>query len=349
MKLHTTYLFRVAGISSLPDGETDWPVWASEGRSAILTTDIDKHAEIFDRRNAIAEGLLTALFRPDDRPVAERIATKMEAARADRAQKYSGGTFLIFEAEEEAPDPDLKTSRELEDFIVAFDAVDRKPLEERHQQDLQNCVAAVGLLMDDQADHAIIPIGRASYLSAGEGSKPIFSFTAEAGSLKASLSKAIAKDRLQEATSLVNLLREDAKVGKIVDLYLQSIGQKKDDFRAFLSGWTAMEIFVHSSFKQLYGPMWFKDIQAKMPPSAAPYFDRVQTVMSDKHRLLDKFVVIATSLSPATAEADVKELASLKDVRDGIIHGSAGPNEFPAERAQRLVRRYLELHLKRGS
>ena len=84
-----------------------------------------------------------------------------------------------------------------------------------------------------------------------------------------------------------------------------------------------------------------------MPSSAAQYFTRVQSMMSDKHRLIDKFVVIAALLSPTTALADTKELASLKEVRDSIIHGLAGPIPFPAERAQRLLRRYLELHLKR--
>jgi hypothetical protein len=347
MKLHSTYLFRVGGISGLPEGVTDWTVWAAEGRSATVTTEVDTHAEIIDRRNAIAEGLLTAIFHADDRAIAEQIAGRMEEARAKRAQKYPKGTFLVFRAEEEAPAPDLRTSHVGEDFVVAFDAVDRTALEERHRDDLQNCVTAVGLIMNDQADHSIIPIGSASYLSEGQGSKPIFSFTVEAGSLRASLSGAIPKERLKEATPLVNLLKKDPNVRKVVDLYLQSIGQKDDDFRAFLSGWTAMEIFVHSYFKRIYGPQWFKEIEAKMPPSAAPYINRVQDVMADKHRLVDKFVVIAAMLSPTTAAADTEELAGLKEVRDNIIHGSAGPTPPPAGRAQRLVRRYLELHLKR--
>lgn len=62
---------------------------------------------------------------------------------------------------------------------------------------------------------------------------------------------------------------------------------------------------------------------------------------------MDKFVVIAATLSPATADADTTELASLKAVRDGIVHELAGQETFPAERAQRLLRKYLELHLTR--
>lgn len=349
MKLHSTYLFRVPAISGLPEGDIEWPVWVDNGRSAILTTEVDKFAAVVDRRNAIAKGLLTAMFRADAGSVAEQIAAELEAARAQRAQKYPGGTFLVFKAEEDAPEPDLRTSREGEEFVVAFDAVDRKVLEERHREDLQNCVTAVGLLMDDEADHSIIAIGQASYLSEGEGSKPIFSFTLEAGSARLSVARTIPEDRLAEATSLVNLLKKEANVRKIVDLYLQSIGQKDDDFRAFLSGWTAMEIFVHSLFKQVYGPRWFMDLQQKMPSSAATYFERVQAVMSDKHRLIDKFVVIATTLSFATAEADTAELAKLKAVRDEIIHGSASHQTFPAERAQRLLRKYLALHLRRDT
>ena len=256
MKLHSTYIFRVAGISALPEGITEWTVWAAEGQSATLTTEVEKYAEIVDRRNAIAEGLLTAMFRAEGRSLAEKISGKMETARAQRAEKYPGGTFLVFQAVEKAPDPDLRTSREAEEFVVAFDAFDRKALEERHREDLQNCVTAIGLLMDDPADHRVIPIGRASYLSAGQGAKPIFSFTAEAGSLRVSISRAMSKERLQEATSMAKSLKADSNVGKVVDLYLQSIGQREDDFRAFLSGWTAMEIFVQSYFKRVYGKLY---------------------------------------------------------------------------------------------
>jgi hypothetical protein len=111
LKLYSTYLFRVAGISALPEGVTEWTIWAAEGRSATLTTEVDKFAEVVDRWNVFAEGLLTAMFRAEGGVLAEQISERMERRRAQRAQKYPGGTFLVFRAEENAPDADLKARR----------------------------------------------------------------------------------------------------------------------------------------------------------------------------------------------------------------------------------------------
>lgn len=346
MKLHSIYLFRVAGISGLPDELANWTVWESGSRSATLTTNIDKYAEIVDSKNAIASALLTGLFRPEASSASEVIGSAISAARAARKQNYPGGAFLVFKAEEDSPEPDLATSRNFEDFVVAFDAIDRRSLERRHEQDLKTCLAAVALLLDDQVDHAIIQIGQASYLSAGKGSKPIFTFTSEALALRMSQARVIRRERLEESSTLVGLLKADRAVNKIINLYLQSVGES-DDFRAFFSGWNALEMFVNRLFSELYGPLWLKELRAKMPASAAPYFDIVEQVMSGKHRLVDKFAVIATSVSAETALVDTAELKSLKRIRDDIIHGSGLQATFPAERAQRLLRRYLELHLKR--
>jgi hypothetical protein len=68
--------------------------------------------------------------------------------------------------------------------------------------------------------------------------------------------------------------------------------------------------------------------------------------MSDKDRLLDKFIVIASLLSLSSATADVESFKSIKSARDGLFHQAGAQNQtFPTTEAQMLLRKYLGLHL----
>ncbi len=69
--------------------------------------------------------------------------------------------------------------------------------------------------------------------------------------------------------------------------------------------------------------------------------------MKDKYRLSDKFLVISSILSEESAEVDTAEFASLKDIRDKMFHGQT-PDQLgmPAQRAQRLIRKYLKFHVE---
>lgn len=67
--------------------------------------------------------------------------------------------------------------------------------------------------------------------------------------------------------------------------------------------------------------------------------------MADKYRLTDKFLVIAASLSPDTADSDAAEFARVKKVRDEFLHGQDIEPPFPTAAIQALAKAYLRRHL----
>jgi len=76
---------------------------------------------------------------------------------------------------------------------------------------------------------------------------------------------------------------------------------------------------------------------------------RISEVMKDKYSLSHKFLVIASLLNDATASDDADAFDELKKIRDTFFHGSEiSVSDFPTERIQRLVLKYMKLHLERA-
>ena len=83
------------------------------------------------------------------------------------------------------------------------------------------------------------------------------------------------------------------------------------------------------------------------PVAAKPVFERFKDVMSDKYRLADKFLIIASVLDATAAATDAAEFRNLKAVRDGLLHALETPEHLPTEAVQRLLFKYMLLHIDR--
>ena len=82
------------------------------------------------------------------------------------------------------------------------------------------------------------------------------------------------------------------------------------------------------------------------PASAKPLFKQFQEVMSNKYRLVDKFLVIASVLDADHAADDAAEFRRLKKLRDGLFHVLDAPSSpLPTEAGQKLLLKYMKLHL----
>ena len=68
--------------------------------------------------------------------------------------------------------------------------------------------------------------------------------------------------------------------------------------------------------------------------------------MSSKYRLSDKFALIASLLSPESADEDVEQFKQAKNDRDKLLHGQdVHEASLPVQIVQELARKYLRIHL----
>lgn len=346
MELHFISIYRVHGMSSLPDSIPQ-TVWKSNGAEALLTTDLEPFVDHADRATAVIHGIMAGLFG-EQKPgtVEERLATGVAAIREERQKKHGNGVYLVFHATRPTGPVTADVSRNAGTFNVAFDAIDKKTVHAEYLPALLRALTAVVVGLDSKTTADLSKMTEISYLIDPTSTKPTYSVTVTGGSARVSLSSPLNDDTFSKIESSAAGLKSDTKITRVLDQFVQSLTGKFDDFRSFLSAWNALEIFVSSTFRQTYSERWLGVLKTGAPASANSYFDRLREIMSDRHRLVDKFVVIASLLNPAEAEADVAVFKTLKARRDAISHGADDAAErYPIEETQQLLRKYLRLHL----
>lgn len=350
MELHFISIYRVHGISTLPDSKSR-QVWESNGAKAYLTSDLTEFVEHADRASAVIHGIMTGLFGQElSGTVEERIASRVAEIREERAKKHGNGVFLVFHGTREAEQIVADITRDTETFTVAFDAIDKKAVYNEYLPALLRALAAVVVGLDFEASANVSKVTETSYLIDPSTSNPTYSITVTAGAATVSLAKMPDESAFDIIDRNATALQSDTKVVRVLDQFVQSLSRDFDEFRCFLSAWNALEIFVSSSFKKTYSDQWFTVLRSAAPATAAEYFDRLKEIMSGKHSLTDKFVVIASLLDESGAEADIVQFRSLKARRDEISHGVEDPTKpYPIYEAQQLLRKYLRLHLSAQS
>jgi hypothetical protein len=150
---------------------------------------------------------------------------------------------------------------------------------------------------------------------------------------------------LESVQNDANRFTTDERLTTIARLLVHSHKTKGNDLQSFIEVWAALEVFVNGLFKDQYEQEWLKRLADGTPPSAQRYFARLKEVMKDKYRLIDKFVVIASLLNDDAAEADGAAVKRIKDVRDTLHTGKIAGMNLPVHEAQKLLRKYLRLHM----
>jgi hypothetical protein len=161
------------------------------------------------------------------------------------------------------------------------------------------------------------------------------------------VSSPLKTESIGTATNLIKHHDQEFRISRYYRLLRASSDKKSSDLQRFVAAWSAIEIFINSTFKSHYEKRWFNIMEEGAPASATQVFERLKTVMADKYRLTDKFLVIASILNPEMATEDEKEFREAKKRRDDFFHGVEMPVEhLPTRVIQRILRKLIKLHLK---
>jgi hypothetical protein len=177
--------------------------------------------------------------------------------------------------------------------------------------------------------------------------KPIYVMTMRGGAARLSVSSPINGEIAAAIHLRFSKLVADNDMHRPISLLVISLRKSIDHLQAFISAWSALEIFVNTSFKRTYESDWLEIMEAGAPVSAKPVFKRFKEIMSDKYRLADKFLIMASVLDPEAAPSDSKDFRKLKKVRDDLLHGLESPRDLPIEAVQSLLIKYMTLHCDR--
>jgi hypothetical protein len=341
-------IYKIQGANKLPGGAESIALLTLKNPSisATLTINPEPYLVHINKAGAVATQLLKGMLASGNEGTPEeRLAAEVEAVKTQTAKEAGTGVFLVLEGQTEIDSPDFKHRRDLDDYAIDLDGVEKKSIREEFRPAVQSILAALSL-HQARADPRVQKIGDVIYLVDPATAKPIYTFVVQMGSPRLSLASPLAHEAITDVAAMAPKLQTDRIIARAAGLLIASLEEATDRLQAFIAAWSALEIFVNATFKATYEARRSQIMEDGAPPSAKPVFKRFKDVMSDKYRLADKFLIIASVLDSQAATDDTQEFIRLKKFRDGLFHALDTPtSSLLTDDVQKLLLKFMKLHL----
>lgn len=339
----------VEGIAH-PIGEPDLVLFdgRAKGVRVLLTSDAIPHLQLLNRQMALVSMMLRVMIgNPLAGDFPELLVRETEQVERQRRDSIGSDPVIIVEISGSVEAQIPANAREIQDFVLCFDAFDKKALKTRLQSEVSAILTALRIGTGEPLEFRQVADG--SYLVADDG-KVVHSASFEARNVGVYVSRRLTKEQQAQVANDMSLALEAGVLERVMRLHAQSLSKATDNYRAFVAAWSALEILIAKLFPT-YQRLLAAELRAvKQSPGLHAYLDRVAAVMGDKYNLADKFGVVSVYLDDAQADDEVRIFRDLKGVRDRMSHGEdIEESELPTKEVQRLFDKYLRNHLRRDA
>ena len=340
MKFERTAVLRISGQTH---SGPDLPVDAVDGGVSItITSDPDRFCVHSDRASAIALMMLNGMFRGG--PAFSSDLLEVEVAKIRSERRRSGhAAYLVLRHTGEVETQVPAAQAEVDEFVVCFDAVDKKAVRAPSQQCLTAAVTALALESQNVTGFETVTDSVVLFRIDG---KPVFSFTGS-GSADVTVSSPLAIDAPARVGLWLRDLVTIERLRLVARLLSHALEHSGDTLKAFWSSWTALEVFVKRSF-----PAYKAHLLAEAPMEETadepPFRAGVREELASgkgKVGVKSKFRTIAALLAPADAGPDSAEFEELADLRNVVHDDALEVTKQDVVRIHALLRKYLRLHL----
>jgi hypothetical protein len=347
MRFRYTLLYRPYGLS-LPPGQRTLvlQVPAEIGLSATLTLDVDPLVNELDRYFAIANRLLGVLVGAAPGKTIDEQVVEVQKGRS----KYGAGNFLVVTGYGDFPWEPSSNSREQDGIVVDLDGPGRAPLRELLIPSIKALMCTLFLAAPNLG--TIELISDAGVFLADDG-RTVFQYNPQMNA-RAHVGHVVSEGMNTDILGIGRALVLEDQLQRVSALIADSLANDNDPLRAFLTSWSALEIFINKMFPR-YEAAFAADLSAAHPAVGHQhYLARVREVMAGSVRLADKFAVIAAALTPDTEATDSATFKRLLRLRNDLTHGTLSidtilPHTEPALLARRLLLAHLQTTAPHGA
>jgi hypothetical protein len=310
---------------------------------AILTSDLNAHCYVVDRGRAIGLFMLRGFAgQGAQEDFAAALEKEIKAIQEQRIKETGTSVILLIRITGEIDVTLSGPMRTVNDFTFGIDLIDKEPITAKYQNTISSIFSSVSLSTDPPTDVRMLLDN--VYLI-DDTDKCIYSVSFSM-SAEGYTSRKVSDEIIESISSRVKDLLRIKDLSRITRLLLMTSNKRNDRLRSFLSGWSALEIFINKTFTVYEEEFMKRVIRDDAPAGTTRYIDRIREVMEGKHRLLDKFIVIAACLGGDTIEADIDLFKKLKDTRDDFFHKQdIAENNLPTNELRSLLNQYLRAHI----
>lgn len=310
---HYLTVFQVLGLQ-LPSANSNLVLMQNSQEKVTLAKTWKEYTKEVDQSVAISNLLLKGMFAEENaRPFMEKVKDEVSLIQQQRSGLWTG-PFVIFEMTGEKTIIEQAVKREIDNYVIGFDSIDKASIKDKHKQFIRKVLTALFLI--HREDFQLSKVTEGVYLQ--EGERRYFSYSPSLGPVKLILSSHLPETAAEDVALYAT------KIGAIPfdtisRLLMQSV-EEDDALRGFIFAWNALEIFINKIFNE-YKEKFFNQYRAETLPAVAKrYFFRVEDVMQGKFTMVDKFIIIAIQIF-TDPDQDIKEFIAVKRDRDKFLHG----------------------------
>ncbi len=345
MKYTYSSLFQFPGISHQQDEDIVIVRNSHEDIEVYFTKNVDEYCHAIDTGLACSNLMLNGVFGGitiDNFP--HELQEEINRIKESRSNRLSSGALLAVSITgDEELNVNERLQREVEGFIVYFDAANKDAIKKRHQSFIYRTIASIAAASDHEYGFRRISDG---VYFRDENRKLVYSFTSKV-TATLTISRDITSDFVELSKQYLRLAKNTEELKSVFRLYVQSLDTNQENFRSYLLSWTAIEILVNKIFKSYRDEFMAKVLSDHDSPGMKQFLEQLGTVMNDKYSLLDKFALISSFLGK-NQEEEISLFKRCKKLRDDISHGTAiEETSLPVEKLRILLAGYLFSHLQR--
>jgi hypothetical protein len=332
------------GKSRIVLAETDTGIYSFE-------TDVNEPLALADRGQAMGNAMLAAMVGQSKGATAsESLSVALDEIRKERDRKTGKLPILLFVGHGEVDVRQEGTRREEQDYIVTFESIDKVAIRDRYNHSHRSMQLALALESSTWVRFNEIAVG--SYCTAPNG-KTVYSinFTARG---EASVSTSLTDSAAESIYRRFSILNKQAELTSTVRLFADMAHWGREPLRAFISGWTALEILIKKTFRE-YEEAFYGGLASPHQPEVTELFlKRVREAHGPNPNVRDQFLAMsAVLLSQQTQKdvnADLEAFQTIKKQRDQIAHGAEfDESRLPIGDLSRLLTKYLAAHADRST
>lgn len=310
-----------------------------------LTKNPDQYLDKVDVGLAIANVALTTIFsRTATNNFEVELKRSLEDIRTAR-QKNGWDTVLIAEGYGQALVSTAASAR-TDQFTVILDGIDKSSIKKSHSEELESMALALGF--EAATPSSFVKIAEGIYFTDSEG-RTAYSLSVSLSG-RGSTSIGLSRDRIANISSRFQTIQSSSTLRSVRRLCFRMAEHENDPLRAFLFGWSALEILISKAFSE-YEREYMAPLRAG-PQSGLrdEFLRRVRDVMHGRYRLLDKFncvsAVLLADFPEQEVHADADRFEAIKKMRDGVLHGEAfDERDLPVSVLAVLLRKYVVAYL----
>lgn len=323
-------VYQVQGLI-VPDalGEVILLEDSKQSCKALLSNNLDNYCADIDKSTVINRKLLHGLGE-------QSFELHLEEIRKQRNERFKTPPFLIIEVLGEDSSFILKNEADNGDYILCLQNDTGNFNKEKYQNLINSVVSSLCITI--YTFYKVKKVG-AVVVYYNDSGKPIHNMSLSFRGTGFTSRQMLDADVRAIKNCLSTLLNHEA-FSTVCRLLVQSIDNKSDDLLSYLSAWTALEVFVHKTFK-----LKKKELIANLTERGLDELFR-EEIEKDKFSLMSKFKMMCLYLSKQGECSDVENFKRLKDSRDNLLHGDAiDLNNLPIFETQNLLRKYLFMYI----